>query len=360
MRRHPFTAGLVAVLLGTVAIGATACAGSAGITQDIDMNAATTTTSPGPGAVAVPVAVATDATGAMRAIVHIRVGGGPSVPVLLDTGSAGLRILPGDVGRSVQQTGQTETATFGGGVQLTSQVVQANISIGGLTTPSTTEVSVIQSSGCAPGFPSCVSGKGTSAIFGSSGVVGILGVAMSDATAATVTPTLPYSPLLQLRAPYRNGFTLSLPAGGPDTLVLGTPRATANTVSVPMLPATPSVYPNGVPAWEKDVDLCWTVGTGRGCGTTDLDTGAPETVVTPGAVTGVLGTGVVDQGVPVSVALPDGATVWSYTTNDTAGDGLTLLGALPGITKFNTGIGFFTTHVVGYDAKGGHILITAG
>ena len=60
------------------------------------------------------------------------------------------------------------------------------VSIGGLVTPSSTEVSVIQSSGCAPGFPSCVSGRGTSAIFGSSGVVGILGVAMSDATAATL------------------------------------------------------------------------------------------------------------------------------------------------------------------------------
>jgi hypothetical protein len=356
MRRHPFTAALAAVVLGTVALAAAACTDSASMTDNIEMNATTTTTSPGAGAVAVPVTVSTDASGAMRAVVHIRVGGGPSVPVLLDTGSAGLRILPADVGRSVQRTGQTETATFGGGVQLTSQVVQANVSIGGLVTPSSTEVSVIQSSGCAPGFPSCVSGRGTSAIFGSSGVVGILGVAMSDATAAT----LPYSPLLQLRAPYRNGFTLSLPAGGPDSLLLGTPRATANTVSVPMLPATPSVYPNGVPAWEKDVDLCWTVDTGNGCGATDLDTGSPETVIIPGAVTSVLGTGVVDQGVPVSVALPDGAAVWSYTTNNTAGDGLTVLGALPGITKFNTGIGFFTTHVVGYDAKSGHILVTAG
>src|ERR1700761_1611414 len=37
---------------------------------------------------------------AVRAIVHVRVGGGPSVPVLLDTGSPGLRLLPqGDRGR---------------------------------------------------------------------------------------------------------------------------------------------------------------------------------------------------------------------------------------------------------------------
>jgi hypothetical protein len=357
MRRHPFTVGLAAVVLGTVAMAAACTNDSALMTDNIDMNATTTTTSPGPGAVAVPVAVTTDETGAMRAVVHIRVGGGPSVPVLLDTGSAGLRILPGDVGRSVQQTGQTETATFGGGVQLTSRVVQANVSIGGLATPSSTEVSVIQSSACAPGFPSCVPGNGTKAIFGSSGVVGILGVAMSDATAATV----PFSPLLQLRAPYRNGFTLSLPAGGPDSLVLGTPRATATTVSLPMLPAAPSVYPNGVPAWQKDVDLCWTIGTGRrGCGATDLDTGSPETVVIPGAVTGVTGTGTVDQGVPVSVAPSGGGTLWSYSANNTPGDGLTVVGALPGTTRFNTGIGFFTAHLVGYDAKSGHILVTAG
>src|ERR1700677_506102 len=357
MRRHPFTAGLAVVVLGMVAIGATACSGSAGITQDIDMNATTTTTSPGPGAAAVPVAVTTDATGVMRAIVHIRVGGGPSVPVLLDTGSAGIRILPGEVGRSVQQTGQSETGTFGGGLQLTSRVVQANVSIGGLVTPSSTQVSLIQSSGCAPGFPSCVPGQGTKAILGSSGVVGILGVAMSGAAAATV----PYSPLLQLRAPYRNGFTLSLPAGGPDSLVLGTPRATADTVTLPMVPATPSAYPNGVPAWQKDVNLCWTFGIGRtGCGATDLDSGTSETVVIPGAVTGVTGTGVVAQGVAVSVAPSGGQTLWSYTTNNTPGDGLTSVGALPGTTRFNTGIGFFTTHVVGYDAKQGRILVTAG
>jgi hypothetical protein len=324
------------------------------MTDNIELNAPTTTTSPGPGAAAVPVAVTTDATGVMRAIVHIRVGGGRSVPVLLDTGSAGLRILPGDVGRSVQQTGQTETATFGGGVQLTSRVVRANVSIGGLVTPASTEVSLIQSSGCAPGFPSCVPGEGTKAVFGSSGVVGILGVAMSGGSAATV----PYSPLIQLR--YRNGFTLSLPAGGPDSLILGTPRATADTVTVPMLPATPSVYPNGVTAWQKDVDLCWTVDISRGCGATDLDSGTSETVVIPGAVTGVTGTGVLAQGVAISVAPSSGQTLWSYTTTNTPGDGLTSVGALPGTTRFNTGIGFFTTHVVGYDAKDGRILVTAG
>jgi hypothetical protein len=356
MSRHPFTAGLAVVVLATVAIAAAACTDSASMTDNIEMNAPTTTTSPAPGAVAVPVAVTTDATGAMRAVVHIRVGGGPSVPVLLDTGSAGLRILPGDVGRSVQPTGQTETATFGGGVQLTSRVVQANVSIGGVATPSSTEVSLIQSSGCAPGFPSCLPGQGTKAIFGSSGVVGILGVAMSGGSAAAV----PYSPLLQLRAPYRNGFTLSLPADGPDSLVLGPPQATADTVTVPMLPATPSVYPDGVAAWQKDVDLCWTVDISRGCGATDLDTGTTETVVIPGAVTGVTGTGVVAQGVAVSAAPSGGQTLWSYTTNNTPGDGLTTVGALPGTTRFNTGIGFFTTHVVGYDAKGGHILVTAG
>jgi hypothetical protein len=357
MRRHAISTSLVAVALGVLAVTAAACGDSSGMADNVAMNATTTTLSPGTGRVAVPVTVTTDTLGVTRAIVHVRVGGGRSVPVLLDTGSAGLRILPADVGRAVIRTGQTETATFGGGIQLTSAGATTTVNIGGASTPTSTEVSLIQSSGCASGFPTCRPGQGISEILGVSGVDGILGVAMSDAS--TAEPL--YSPLLQLRAPYRDGFTLSLPAGGPDSLILGTPRSTSNTVTVPMVAATPSTYPNGVPAWQKDVNLCWSVNDlHRGCGSTDFDTGTPETVITPTGLPGLTTTGQLAQGDQVSVSTPSGQDLWGYPTTNTAGGGLTVINQLPGTTQFNTGIGFFTSFVVGYDAQKGAILVTAG
>jgi hypothetical protein len=357
MRRHAISTSLVAVALGVLAVTAAACGDSSGMADNVALNATTTTLSPGPGRLSVPVTVETNTVGTMRAIVHVSVGGGHSVPVLLDTGSAGLRILPSDVGRAVIRTGQTETATFGGGIQLTSATATATVNVGGASTPSSTEVSLIQSSGCASGFPSCQPGQGISELLGASGVDGILGVAMSDSSTAQSL----YSPLLQLRAPYRNGFTLSLPAGGPDSLILGTPRSTSNTITVPMHAATPSTYPNGVPAWQKDVNLCWTVNDlHRGCSTTDLDTGTPETVITPTGLPGIATTGQLAQGDQISVSTPNGVAVWGYTTTDTPGGGLTVISPLPGTTQFNTGIGFFTSFVVGYDAQKGVILVTAG
>ena len=357
MRRHAMPTSLVALALGILAVTGTACGDSSGMADNVAMNATTTTVSPGPGLLSVPVTVTTDALGIMRAIVHVRVGGGRSVPVILDTGSAGLRILPSAVGRAVIQTGQTQTATFGGGVQLTSAEATTTVTIGGASTPSSTQISLIQSSSCASGFPSCRPGEGISDLIGDSGADGILGVAMSDATTAQI----PYSPLLQLRAPYRNGFTLSLPADGPDSLVLGTPHATTDTVTLPMQPATPATYPNGVPAWQKDFDLCWSVNDlHHGCGSTDLDTGGPETVITPTGLAGLTTTGELAEGDGVSVSTPSGEALWGFEATGTLGDGLTVVDQLPGTTQFNTGIGFFLSHVVGYNAQQGVVLVTAG
>jgi len=349
-RTRRLATGALCVLALTTA----ACTAEDGNAANIGMNATTTTAAPSPGTVSIPVTITTDASGTTRALVHISVGGGKSVPVILDTGSAGLQILTKDVG-FVRASGQVATSTFGGGAQLTSAQATASVTIGGVSTPASTGISLIQSTGCAPGFPTCSAGQVISSLLGTSGAVGILGIAMADDTAAIV----PYSPLLQLDAPYRNGFTLSLPLGGPDSLTLGTPRSTADTVTVPMLAASPSTYPNGMPAWQKDVDLCWTINNNQnGCGTTDLDTGTQAAVITPAGIPGLPAGGSVNPGYPIAVSTPGGTPVWGYTSSTTPNDGLTVFGALPGPTQFNTGIAFFTSHVVGYNAVGGQVLVT--
>ena len=354
MSKQTTSAAVVAVAFGLLGIVAAACGTSSGSSSTT--TSASTTSAPSSATVSVPISVSTDSSGVMRGIVRVEVGGGPSVPVLLDTGSAGLRILPKDVGSGIRATGQTDAAAFGGGNELTSTVVATTVTIAGVSTSSSTKVSLIQSSGCATGATSCTPGQAASDLFEGSGAVGILGIAMADGSVAA-TPI--YSPLLQLSAPFRNGFTLSLPIQGTDSFTLGTPTSTAATVTLPLQPATPSSYPNGMPAWQKDVDLCWTLNDKEhGCGSTDLDLGNPQTVIAPGAIPGLPSGATADPGLPISVTTAGGQSVWSYTATNTPGQGLTIVTALPGTTQFNTGIGIFTTHMVGYDAVDGRILVT--
>ncbi len=127
---------------------------------------------------------------------------------------------------------------------------------------------------------------------------------MADGAAAA-TPI--YSPLLQLSAPYRNGFTLSLPTNGIDSFTLGAPRSTAATVALPMQSATPSTYPNGTAAWQKVVNLCWSLNAKEhGCGSTDFDLGSSETIIAPAAMAGLPASGTADRGLPVTVTTPEG------------------------------------------------------
>ena len=75
-------------------------------------------------------------------------------------------------------------------------------------------------------------------------------------------PTSVYSPLLQMPSPYWQGVTVNVAKGedAKGSLVIGPVRAGKRAVALPMYPATPSTYPNGRPALQKDTTMCWQIG----------------------------------------------------------------------------------------------------
>ncbi len=270
--------------------------------------------------------------------VNISVGGGTSVPVRLDTGSAGLVILSSAVGPAVQKTSQSEAMPYLAGT-VNGTVATGSVTIGGLATAkSTAFVEVPDSSRSAAG------------LFG--GVDGILGIGMANGD----EPAFPYSLLLQLPAPYWQGVTLHVATSGPGTMVLGPVRAPAGAISLPMQPLTPSRYPSGVPAYAKDPDMCWSASVGGDppeCATTDMDLGAPTPVFNPAALPNVpaIDGAILTPGTKLTAATSSGRTIVSFTAGASAPYVVHLIEQ--GYTQFNTGIELFFSHVVAYNVAAG-------
>ena len=302
---------------------------------------------------AVTVPLATQQVGrgtdtASYVVVRISVGRGKTVPVQLDTGSSGLLMLSSAVGRQVRSTGQRI------GIPYLRDTVQGTLDtgpvvIGGLSTPSSTGF-VVMSASANPTMASN---------FRSNGVVGVLGIGMANGSALS---TIWYSPLLQLPAFYRQGFSLKISARGAGTLTIGpTPSVdnAAGTIAAPMTPAVPNRYPNGAPGYQKDANLCWSFAGGSpNCGATDMDIGTAAPIFDPTAVGNapVTDNALLTPGTTVTTTTPDGQPVWSYTAGTTAATNLTPLVA-QGYTQFNTGINFFFSHTVTYDVAKGEFLL---
>jgi len=277
-------------------------------------------------------------------VTKVRVARGKTVSVWLDTGSSGLTILSSALGPAARSTGrQFQFAYLDDPVVGTLE--HAAVSIGGLSTPRSTDV-VAVSRAADPKLASDLRHVG---------VVGILGVGMADGATAVAWR----SPLQQLPSPYWKGLTVTVHATGAGTLAIGPVTAAADAVAVPMTPATPAHYADGRPAYEKDLDLCWSAGRGpKRCGTTDIDLGAGSPVFDPNALPDARVTDhvVITPGTHVRASTPSGEPIWSYTAGTSEAKNVTLLVA-QGYTEFNTGINFFFDHVVSYDLAHGRFLL---
>jgi hypothetical protein len=295
---------------------------------------------------------------AVRAIVNVNVGGGKSVPVLLDTGSPGLRLLPSAIGSGATVTRRVIGATFGGGETFVGRVATARVTIGSLTTPSPIGVQVIQQVRCPSTQPKCNPNTYLQAAFGAAGAVGLMGIDTSDRFGNGI-----YSPLLQLSSPYSNGFSLKLAPTGSGTLTLGSPPVGPGTVTAPLTRSTaPTVSPNGGPAYKRNVNMCWSAGGASRCAITDFDIGTPSTIIPPKALPNVptatqSGAKFVAPGTSISVRTPGGSPVWSYTASPNYGNGLTQISSGGG-AGFNTGIVPFYTHTIGWNVQTGQIVIS--
>lgn len=146
-------------------------------------------------------------------VVRVRIGDGPPVPVLLDTGSTGLNMLAKDLPPASHAVPLgTVTETWGGGNVTRGRQALATVSIGGLTTPHPITMGIVEPAGCTPAAPHCRPWL-------SSGVDGILGVRVDPRSALA-------NPLSSLSEPYGQTWRIALTSTR-GTLELGRPATAA-------------------------------------------------------------------------------------------------------------------------------------
>lgn len=276
-------------------------------------------------------------------IVEISVGGGPSVPVKLDTGSSGLLIDETAVGPEVsQEGGQPFSTSFVSGT-VSGTTATGTVTIGGISTPNPIEIGLLPEN--------AFDGSGPE-------TRGLMGIA--SANDASFDGGV-FAPNLQLAAPYSSGSTFQIAQNGSGTWTLGTVTAPSGAIDIPLVPVTPSTtYPGGGTVYAKDVDLCWTIATmPPACGTTDLDMGSPRTALNTSQYSALnSGNGELAPGQPLAIATPQGASLWSFTTGSSVGQDVVALDELGTTTVFNTGIGYFFGRTIAFDYAGGQLYVT--
>jgi hypothetical protein len=276
----------------------------------------------------------------------------------VDTGGSGLIVAADSIGPAAQLTGRSYRSAFVNVPAFTVDVVRAPVSVGGPDGPPVATTPGPIAVGSFPASAPTLRGESRCGP-----IQGILGIGLGNAG-----PALPplESPLVQLPAPLSDGYTLGLNEAG-GQLVLGRPSTTDRTVTVSLLREN-GHYPDGRQAYQRDVVLCWTVGADRGCGPTNIDSGASTPLVRPDLLPALAARlppvarghagRPVPPGTPVTIDTPGGAPLTSFTSRGTPPDDDLVLAGLFGVTQANTGMGFLLSNTVGYDLTTGQALIT--
>jgi hypothetical protein len=231
----------------------------------------------------------------------VKVGSGPAVPVLLDSGSIGLHIYaPGvraGTGSGVVVTHRADSITYAIGTRQTGVVAEAKVTIGGITTSRAIPFGLITRVACIPGKPRCPGASGIRAEV-ASGHYGTLGIRLADTQRGS-----PPNPLLALPAPYSSSWSIAMSGSGGGQLVLGAPAPSKPAAVLPLLP-------RGL------ANVCWTIGSVSHCAPTVIDSGTASMEIYGGPlsqVPTVPGTPLVKPGTPVAArAAVRSSPFWSF------------------------------------------------
>jgi hypothetical protein len=212
-------------------------------------------------------------------MIEVRVGNGPRVPVVLDTGSTGLQIYePGvrlGAGSGVSVTSHPETVTYGGGDVLRGVLASAKLTIGHVKTRAPVRFGLISSASCRPQEPDCPQADGISGRV-AHGFYGIMGIGLARSNQHVGNP------LLELPRRYPARWSIALKGredlfslrGTSGRLILGA-RAPSHPVATFPLKRD-GRDASGARAWnDQDPKVCWAaVGLrGKGCVPTVFDSG---------------------------------------------------------------------------------------
>ena len=128
--------------------------------------------------------------------------GPESTQLLLDTGSAGLRIFA-EVAPGVTRTGIPNRVEFGDGTVYEGELALASVLIGPVPTEEPILIQVVDQVGCIPAAPNCP-GRDGPQLFTQAGFFGILGVSLGARTSSLDL----YSPLTRLPGNLGNGYII--------------------------------------------------------------------------------------------------------------------------------------------------------
>ena len=220
------------------------------------------------GPVVVPVRVdgGPGTTLGARPVVDVRIGSGPSVPVLLDTGGSGLEVYPSGLdlrpGGGIALTGRRFGLVYQDGSIQRGPVASGKVTLGGVTTARDIQFGVIRSVGCASSEPHCPL-NGVSPAYG---LYGVLGTSLRKSSFGLENP------LRELPAPYSRSWSIHLTGLG-GVLTLGAPLPSDPNAQL-QLPAEKSSRSEAPAFDDADVPVCWRFGETRRCLPTLFDTGS--------------------------------------------------------------------------------------
>jgi hypothetical protein len=308
---------------------------------------------------------------------QVSVGGGPSVPVLVDTGSTGLRIFEQSVGSDVQAQKDVKiTEEYEDSTTYDGYLASASVKIGPVTTSSPIDVNIVDSIGCAQaeGNLTCAGSIKDVIKRGFYGIMGIMAMPNAPGTGVSV-----YSPL-----PSISGFeaytidvtgcitdsvdcsiTSGLPSGNPTSEIQMTkePDITFDGTPVPSPPA-------GITFWNPLVNACWAIkGSDPKCVPSIMDSGTFAMVIANGTLPGLpTNDGIVPKGTAALEfygSSKGGQPLWTMET----GGGIDIIDVVPQdanscskldigevigcIPDVIVGIPFWNDFKIAYDLKNG-------
>ncbi len=199
------------------------------------------------GSESIPMAVRTLGSSRLK-LLGLNVGvAGKNAELLVDTGSAGLRILASAAGRfGLERTGIPSTVTFGDGTQFIGVLARAPVSVGGIPSREPVTIQLIDQVTCVDALVSDCS----ETLFGEGRpFAGILGIALDERSPEREV----FSPLTRLPANFRSGYILQ--TGGLTSaqgiFTVGLTEANTAGFIFRQLPQV-GTFPDGTPIWRDE------------------------------------------------------------------------------------------------------------
>jgi hypothetical protein len=293
----------------------------------------------------IPVAGVVLPNGVMRYTVPVSVGGAPAIPAMLDTGSVGLRLLPGALDASrYRPTGRSMRATFGSGVELEGGLARAELSIGDLAVGPAV-IQVAKTANCMAGRDGCPASKAQGEFRINGRFAAILGIGLR--------PNPADNPL-ELTA--GKAWILILPRPGdsqPGQLIVNPSAEDRAGFTLFSLEARTGPAGRGWVDTALPACLAWQGATPI-CGPTLLDSGTPSLAVHSADAAPVWRPG---QDATLSFGLPAQALTMAFRFGEGPGARLRWLPPAPGRERLglNTGLLPYHRFAVLYDAAAGTI-----